>query len=46
VAWVRCSVPATEGATMWYIGIGVFAVMAILVIWVGVSKMRRASRGE
>jgi hypothetical protein len=23
-----------------------FAVMAVLVIWVGVTKMRKASRGE
>jgi len=31
---------------MWYLGLGVFAVMAVGVIWVGVSRMRRAGRGE
>jgi len=31
---------------MIYIGLGVFALLAIVVVVVGVSKMRRASRGE
>jgi len=31
---------------MWYVGLGVFAVLAVAVVWIGVSKMRRASRGE
>jgi hypothetical protein len=28
------------------VGSIVFAAMAILVIWIGVTKMRKASRGE
>ena len=31
---------------MWIVGVGVFAALAIFVVVVGVSKMRRASRGE
>jgi len=32
---------------MWYVvGLGIFAVIAVLVVWVGVTRMRRASRGE
>ncbi len=31
---------------MWYAGLGVFAVLALAVIWIGVSRMRRAGRGE
>jgi hypothetical protein len=31
---------------MWVVGVGVFAVLAVGFVWVGVSKMRRASRGE
>ena len=31
---------------MWVVGVGVFAVLAVLVVGVGVSKMRRANRGE
>jgi hypothetical protein len=31
---------------MWYVGLGIFFVLAILVVFVGASKMRRASRGE
>jgi hypothetical protein len=31
---------------MWYLGLGVFAVMAVAVVWIGVGKMRRAGRGE
>jgi hypothetical protein len=31
---------------MWIVGVGIFAALAILVVWVGVTKMRRASRGE
>jgi hypothetical protein len=31
---------------MIYIGLGVFALLAIVVVVVSVSKMRRASRGE
>jgi hypothetical protein len=31
---------------MWVVGVGVFAVLAVVVMVAGVSKMRRASRGE
>jgi len=32
---------------MWYVvGLGVFALIAGFVVWVGVTRMRRASRGE
>jgi len=32
---------------MWYVvGLGIFAVIAVLVVWVGVTRMRRAGRGE
>jgi len=32
---------------MWYVvGLGVFAALAVLVVWVGLTRMRRASRGE
>ena len=30
----------------YYIGFGVFALMAFLVIYIGVTRMRKASRGE
>jgi hypothetical protein len=28
------------------VGLGIFAVIAVLVVWVGVTRMRRASKGE
>ena len=31
---------------MWVVGVGVFAVLAVVVVVAGVSKMRRAGRGE
>jgi hypothetical protein len=32
---------------MWYVvGLGIFAVIAVLVVWVGITRMRRARRGE
>jgi hypothetical protein len=31
---------------MWVVGVGVFAVLAVVLVVAGVSKMRRASRGE
>lgn len=31
---------------MWVVGVGVFAALAILVVVAGLTKMRRASRGE
>jgi hypothetical protein len=31
---------------VWVVGVGVFAVLAIFVVVAGITKMRRASRGE
>jgi hypothetical protein len=31
---------------MWIVGVGVFAVLAVVVVVAGITKMRRASRGE
>jgi hypothetical protein len=31
---------------MWIVGVGVFAALAIFVVVAGVSKIRRANRGE
>jgi hypothetical protein len=31
---------------MWVVGVGVFAALAVLVAWVGFTRMRRANRGE
>ena len=42
----RLGESGTERLTMWYVGLGVFAVMAVAAIWIGVGKMRRAGRGE
>jgi hypothetical protein len=35
-----------EESDMWVVGVGVFAVLAVVLVVAGVSKMRRASRGE
>jgi hypothetical protein len=35
-----------ERTSVWVVGVGVFAALAVFVVWVGVSKMRKASRGE
>lgn len=31
---------------MWVAGVFVFAALAVVVAWAGVSKMRKANRGE
>ena len=31
---------------MWVVGVGAFAALAIFVVFAGVSKMRKANRGE
>jgi hypothetical protein len=31
---------------VWVVGVGVFAALAVLVAVAGISKMRRANRGE
>jgi hypothetical protein len=35
-----------RGGAMWIVGVGVFAALAIFVVVAGVSKIRRANRGE
>jgi hypothetical protein len=43
---VRSVQHGREEAGMWVVGVGVFAVLAVVLVVAGVSKMRRASRGE